>query len=353
MTGLPCTGRLHWIFLLLLLPLLLPESAFGQSGTVYVESVGNATVGDQVSVSVRSEDIESEVELIQLVLNYDPSGLDFENFTDQLDSADLDWSQPEEGEIRVGWVTTSDDAITLPDGGALFTLEFTFGGGEQIVSFDVPNCDIQDENGSLNVSYENGRIQEGSLPVEMMSFDAFKVGENRVRLSWTTASEQNNSGFTIQHRRTSKSWKSDGFVDSAAPGGTTSEPQDYRFTLGDLEPGTYDFRLVQTDLDGSETPSKVVSVVIGVEDGLHLSPPSPHPVSGPSQVVFVTKEATPTRLSLFNLLGQRVATLYKGTPTPKEQVVVSLEGNKLSSGTYLLRLRTENRMRTQRLTVVR
>lgn len=62
------------------------------------------------------------------------------------------------------------------------------------------------------------------------------------------------------------------------------------------------------------------------------------------------------RLTLYNALGQKVRTLYRGTPPAGEVQTTRLSSRQLSelaSGVYFPRLPADGRTRTQRLTVVR
>ena len=189
------------------------------------------------------------------------------------------------------------------------------------------------------------------LPVEMVSFDAAQTGSS-VTLTWKTASETNNAGFRVQ-QQTERGWTSLGFVDSKATGGTTTEAQSYRFDVEDLSTGTHQFRLKQEDLDGTTSLSDVVSVDLRMQDAVSLSAPAPNPVRQQGTISFAVKEKTTATVSLFNTLGQKVATLYQGTPTAGEAKTLSLSTDGLPSGLYLVRLQADGQTRTQRVTVVK
>jgi hypothetical protein len=192
------------------------------------------------------------------------------------------------------------------------------------------------------------------LPVEMTAFEAVRDGRD-VTLAWTTASETNNAGFRVQHQPSSaEAWTQIGFVESGADGGTTTEAQSYRFDVAqDLAPGTHRFRLTQVDLDGTTHQSEAVSVTVGLDGALQLTAPAPNPASGPATLSFATQEAQPTTVALYNVLGQKVATLYRGTPTAGQSTTVQVATGDLPSGLYIVRVQSGAEVRTQRLTVVR
>jgi hypothetical protein len=197
------------------------------------------------------------------------------------------------------------------------------------------------------------RVSTG-LPVEMAGFEATRSGSS-VELRWSTASETNNAGFRVQHEPAGQDgWQGLGFVESRAEGGTTTEGQTYRFGVDqDLEPGTHRFRLKQVDLGGATSLSKVVSVEVPVEGALTLSAPSPNPVSGQATVQFAVKKSAEAEVVLYDVLGQKVRTLYRGTPQAGQSTPLTVETHGLPSGVYVMQLRADGQTQTQRLTVVR
>ena len=193
------------------------------------------------------------------------------------------------------------------------------------------------------------------LPVELASFTGAQTGSNAVELQWVTASETNNAGFRVQHRApTADDWSALGFVESAASDGTTNQSQEYRFRMKeDLAPGSHRFRLKQVDLDGSTNLSDVVTVDISMQEVLQLSAPAPNPAHNEATVSFAVQEATEAAVNLYNVLGQQVATLYRGTLPAEQQRTVQVKTDDLSSGVYIVRMEANGQSKTQRLTVVR
>ncbi len=99
-----------------------------------------------------------------------------------------------------------------------------------------------------------------SWPVELESFTARQDGE-AVLLEWSTATETNNAGFTIERKFLSDAeWESRGFVTGR---GSTTERTTYLFLDRPVtSPGLYRYRLKQTDFDGTRSFSDVVEVSI-------------------------------------------------------------------------------------------
>ncbi len=223
------------------------------------------------------------------------------------------------------------------------------------VNYDVHLTDLEGD-GDLDVlwassdrirSFENAT---GVLPVELAGLSAQTDGQ-QVTLTWQTLSETSNAGFAIERRREEGRWSRLGFVESTASGGTTTEPQSYRFVTEDLPVGTHTFRLRQVDIGGGASLSEPVSVQVKLDSKARLTAPAPNPVHRKATVSFAVKERAETTLVLYNMLGRQVATLYRGTPTPTSEKTVTLPAEELASGVYFLRLTTDGQTRTQKLTI--
>lgn len=77
------------------------------------------------------------------------------------------------------------------------------------------------------------------------------------------------------------------------------------------------------------------------------------PLSGTATLSFAVREQAEATVMLFNTLGQRIATLYEGTPPTGEPQTTQLDASGLPSGTYFIRLQRRGETKTQRVTVVR
>lgn len=87
--------------------------------------------------------------------------------------------------------------------------------------------------------------------MELASFDA-APSENGVLLTWRTVSETNCYGFYLT-RSTSQLGLYLLLDDSLIPGhGTTTSPHDYSFLDESATQGSWFYKLIQLDADGSE-----------------------------------------------------------------------------------------------------
>lgn len=187
------------------------------------------------------------------------------------------------------------------------------------------------------------------LPVELASFSAALDGTTAY-LQWETLSETDNAGFEVQHAAGGSNFEARGFVEG---NGTTDAPQQYSFRVDGLEPGTHQFRLKQTDFDGTSELSEARVVEVGLTEAVVLNAVAPNPVRGQSTIRFALEEAQPVTVSVYNVLGQRVKTLFDGTPSAGQLNELTIDAQSFSSGTYFVRVEGASIQKTQRVTVVR
>jgi len=194
-------------------------------------------------------------------------------------------------------------------------------------------------------------LNNSALPVELTDLTAAREGR-RVRLEWATAQETNNAGFEVQHRLADESapaWTTIQFVDGA---GTTSNPTSYTLKTDPLEVGAHEFRLQQVDQDGSTSLSTTVTVEMTLDEAYRLSPVAPNPVQSEARLSITVRKTQNVTVSMYNVLGQRVATLYDRTLSANQKQDIRIPVQNQSSGSYFLRIEGETFTDTQRLSVV-
>jgi hypothetical protein len=170
------------------------------------------------------------------------------------------------------------------------------------------------------------------------------------QLRWTTATETNNSGFAIQHAAPGQDFLRVGWRDGA---GTTTETQTYRFRVAGLSPGAHRFRLKQVDVDGTTSLSDVLDARVGLSSQAVMTDAAPNPVRGQATLQVGVQSTQPVTVELYNLLGQQVRTLHRGTLPGGRMQQIDIRTSGLSSGIYIVRMQGASFSKTQRLTVVR
>lgn len=192
--------------------------------------------------------------------------------------------------------------------------------------------------------------EESALPVEMTAFRAAMDGGAAV-LSWQTASETNNAGFEVQHRGPEgEAFSALQFVEGA---GTTEEAQRYRYRAEHLDPGTHAFRLKQIDVDGVSTLTEERTVQVQTQRVVALHPNTPNPFASRTKIGFTVASDGPARVEVYNLLGQRIATLFDGPATAGKVHRLTVDSRNWASGAYFYTLRANGQRKTERMVVVR
>jgi hypothetical protein len=161
------------------------------------------------------------------------------------------------------------------------------------------------------------------IPVELVSFQAKKANTSTV-LSWNTASERDNAGFTIERSTDATTFTAIGNVKG---NGTTSTAHNYTFTDATPSNGVNYYRLRQADLNGKETMSKVVAVVFG-KSSLVLTNTLVH-----NTLDVIVSESEIGPLSIFNVSGQLVYSV-------KVQGAQRIDLSHLTAGVYIARTAT-------------
>jgi hypothetical protein len=186
------------------------------------------------------------------------------------------------------------------------------------------------------------------IPVELTSFSA-SVSGNVVELLWETASEINNSGFSIERKSADNEYVEIGFV----PGfGTTTEPKSYSFIDQDLQNGIYSYRLKQIDFNGTFEYTDVVEVEIITPATFNLEQNYPNPFNPSTSIKYSLAEAGNVRLSVYNTVGEEVAVLVNGF-SQAGSFEVNFDASNLSTGVYLYKLQSANSVQTKKMMLLK
>jgi hypothetical protein len=184
-------------------------------------------------------------------------------------------------------------------------------------------------------AYEAYLLALSMIPVELSSFTAAS-DENSVTLNWSTATETNNSGFSIERKTTlDERWKEVGFV----PGfGTTTERKSYSYTDENLAIGNYSYRLKQVDFDGTFEYSNSVIIEVFSPEKYTLAQNFPNPFNPSTTIEFSIPQTSNVTIEIYNIVGERVASLVNKTLDVGYHRV-NFNASNLPSGTYVYRLK--------------
>jgi len=173
---------------------------------------------------------------------------------------------------------------------------------------------------------------ERYLPVELASFGAVPR-DGEIQLNWVTASETDNDRFELRR---------DGVLTAQVSATNSASGSTYSYVDGGLVNGRiYHYELVSVSLDGNrevigevESAPRAGAEVV-TELALHQN--FPNPFNPETSISFDLIETGVVKLSVFNPIGQEVATLVNGTlGTGRHDVSFNAAG--LPSGLYIYRL---------------
>ncbi len=184
------------------------------------------------------------------------------------------------------------------------------------------------------------------VPVQLTDFTA-SIVDGGVMLNWSTATEVNNYGFEIE-KLNGDEWE---YVEFVEGHGNSNTPQNYSYL--DVEPivGKASYRLKQVDTDGGFEYSDEVSVVSN-EAAYKLNQNYPNPFNPTTVISFSIKASSKITLSVYNSLGQQVATLVNEVMDAGYHEV-NFDGSNLASGFYVYRLDAPNYSKTMKMMLLK
>ena len=196
----------------------------------------------------------------------------------------------------------------------------------------------------------NGQANNVPLPIELSSFTA-SVNLNNINLNWNTSTEVNNNGFEVERKadENNSSWSKIGFVQGY---GNSNSPKEYSFIDKNLTGGTkFTYRLKQIDNDGKYQYSKEIEVEV-IPKEYELSQNYPNPFNPATDIKYNLPEASRVTLNVYNIIGQKVASLVNGEVEAGFHSV-TFDGRDLPSGTYIYRLQTPNYTQTKKMVLLK
>ncbi len=191
-------------------------------------------------------------------------------------------------------------------------------------------------------------LANGIVPVELSSFTASVVDQNVV-LNWATASETNNSGFSIERKTENGSWESIAFVSGF---GTTTESKSYSYVDSKLSSGVYSYRLKQIDYNGTSEYSNVVLADVTGPIEFALEQNYPNPFNPNTTISYSVAKNGFVNVSVYNLLGEKVATLVNATQEAG-RYDLTFDASNIPSGIYFYSIEAGDFTAVKKMTLLK
>jgi hypothetical protein len=198
--------------------------------------------------------------------------------------------------------------------------------------------------GSYTPSIRAMVSEQGILPVQLL----YLKGEQQngaALLTWATANEVNNAGFSVQRKLAASNdiFQNIGYV--AAKETNSSTETGYGYVDQNVKPGTYSYRLLQTDVNGAQHLSNEIQLGIDAPNDFVLEQNYPNPftpVLGSTEFSFTVPVDASGSLVIYNQLGEVVKTLVNGDLGQGFHTVrwdgADDRGTAVASGSYICKL---------------
>jgi hypothetical protein len=187
-----------------------------------------------------------------------------------------------------------------------------------------------------------GTSSESPLPVELSSFTSNISGRN-IKLSWITASEQNNSGFEVQRAVFGSEYLVFSKMAFVSGNGTTNTPSSYTFEDKNLQTGKYSYRLKQIDNNGNfEFHNLNGTIEVGIPNKFDLSQNYPNPFNPTTKINFDLPADSKVTLVIYDVTGRQVAKLLNNELRTAGYYTMDFNGSSMASGIYFYRFIAES-----------
>jgi hypothetical protein len=183
------------------------------------------------------------------------------------------------------------------------------------------------------------------LPIELLNYTG-KHTVNGNELKWTTATETNNKYFTISRSLDGRTFSKIGEeILSKATNGNSTTALSYSFIDKEVKPGTYYYRLSQTDIDGSSAEHGTIAIT--VKSGREAINIVPNPTSSITDITYDCNADETATLKVFDHAGNLV--MAKGISCLKGENSFPLDITAQPDGIYLVTISTSDNVYKARL----
>jgi hypothetical protein len=162
---------------------------------------------------------------------------------------------------------------------------------------------------TVYTSVENTELSgDHSLPVELASFTA-EDNKGKVILNWVTESETNNAYWIIKRALSSDK---DNFEEIARidGAGNTSAKTEYTYIDDNIDVNTtYIYSLNSVSVNGRKVEESNIEITTRKPMNFELAQNYPNPFNGGTTIRFTLPTDAKVKITIYNILGQKVAVL--------------------------------------------
>ncbi|MES2779007.1 MAG: LamG-like jellyroll fold domain-containing protein [Bacteroidota bacterium] len=186
-----------------------------------------------------------------------------------------------------------------------------------------------------------------ALPVKLIYFNA-KRDNADVQLTWVTASETDNAGFTVERSVDGKSFEKVAYAEGK---GNSNESNNYNLTdesaFAKANSKILYYRLVQTDFSGKETISQTIAVHADAEDEATTAL-YPNPFTNELTFTIDSKIQTAVKVVVMDIAGRTLVELTQNLNAGMNTVETK-QLSQLPRGIYMVQLNINGQLTTHKL----
>jgi len=180
-----------------------------------------------------------------------------------------------------------------------------------------------------------GNTTATPMPITMEHFSASKTSAGN-KLTWTTSSENNNTGFEIQRSADGKEFSSYTFIKTKAIEGNSNSTLSYEFIDNKPLKSSNYYRLKQIDKDGKYSYSNTVVVKEDATNKFELVNVYPNPAKDKLSVSVTAPKAANTSLIITDMTGKTVMQLNNSLVAGENNIAINVAS--LRAGNYIIKL---------------
>lgn len=206
-----------------------------------------------------------------------------------------------------------------------------------------------------DMGWELGVDCRALLNVDLLAFEAEALVEQEgvIELAWVLAEDSDVTEVEVQQRRFGGAFETIQTV-SADENSFCQEGDDGRiscqFRVQNLEPGSYSFRLVLVEADGTRTPGLERRVFVEPERFVVYGP-RPNPFRGQTFLNVVVERSQRVIVDVYDVQGRLVRRLFNREVGQEERI--SFDAGSLSSGMYFFYVKGEDFAESRQAVLVR
>lgn len=167
-------------------------------------------------------------------------------------------------------------------------------------------------------------------------------------LAWTAVGLEETTAFRIESRFFDEPFT----LVETIPVREEDDGEEFLFIIGNLEPGRYDFRIVQVLESGTTLVGGQEEVIVPLDDDALVSDVFPNPAADLARLRVQVQETQRVRAELFDTGGRRLAVLANRVVRAQDLLSLNVDVSGLASGLYFVRVVGEEFAETRTAVVI-